>query len=91
MENIANGSVIGYKYFDFKGLTKITIRTRAYFHGKFQIMTKWDGEPFAEISCESTNIWWDYSADVAVPDGVSALYLKYVGGGNPQLWGIILE
>ena len=91
MEGLVNGSVIGYKYFDFKGLSRITIRTRAYFHGKFQIMTKWDGEPIAEIKCEGTNIWWDYSADVTLSDGVSALYLKYVGGGNPQLWGIILE
>ena len=54
MENTVNGRSIGYKYFDFKGLSKVTIRTRAYFHGKFQIMTSWDGELLSRKSTVKT-------------------------------------
>lgn len=91
MENIANGSVIGFKYLDFKGVKEIAIKTRAYFNGKFEIMTSWDGEPVGEIECYGTNIWWEFSAPVSIPDGVSALYFRFVGGGNPQFWGFELR
>lgn len=88
---ITNGSVVGYKYFDFKDLHKVSIKVRGYAHGKFIVKTAWDGEPLAEMKVENTNIWKTYSAEVLVPDGVSPLYLCYQGGGDPQLWGIVLE
>ena len=90
IEGITDGTVIGYKYFDFKGVSEITVRTRAYFSGKFEIMTSWDGEPIGSVRCWGTNIWWSFKEKISIPDGVSALYLRYVGSGNPQLWGIEL-
>ena len=37
------------------------------------------------------NNWTDYSADIALPDGVNALYLTYCGHGSAQLAGVMLE
>lgn len=91
IEGIVNGTIIGYKYFDFKDVKSISIKTRGYCSGEFQIMTAWDSEPIARIECSGTNIWWEGSTSISIPDGISPLYLKYVGGGNPQLWGIEIK
>lgn len=76
---IKGNAVIGFKYFDFKGVTKITIKTRAALLGTFEVRTKWDGEVIGKIKInEVSNYWEEHSADIKIPDGVSALYLKYI-------------
>ena len=40
--NLCDGSVIGFKYFDCKGLTAFGIKTRVYAHGNVKIKTRWD-------------------------------------------------
>ncbi len=90
--DIRNGAVIGFKYFDFKGDTEeISIWTRGYCGGKFKVKTQWDGETLAEIRVGNTNIWCEGKAKLDIPAGVSALYLVYEGGGNPQLRGFELR
>lgn len=89
--NIQNSAVFGFKYFDMNGVKKIHIKTRGYADGAFEIRTSWDGEALASIHIENTNVWEDYSSDIAIPDGKQALYLKYVGGGCPSLLSFTLE
>ena len=36
----------------------------------------------AKITLQYTNVWEDYYADIDLPDGVQALYFRYVGQGN---------
>ena len=77
---IQTNTTIGLKYFDFKGVKKITIKTRAYMSGDFEVRTKWDGPVIGKIHIKDfSNYWEENSADIAIPDGVSALYLKFVG------------
>ena len=85
ISGITNGVTVGFKYFDCKDVCEVKITTRAYFHGAFEIRTKWDGEVLGTIKAESTNIWWEHSAPIVIPNGVNAIYLTYRGGGNPQL------
>ena len=76
---IKGNTVIRFKYFDFKGVIKITIITRAALLGSFEVRTKWDGEVLGKIQItDVSNYWEKHSADINIPDGVSALYLKYV-------------
>ena len=76
---IKGNAVIGFKYFDFKNIKKVTIKTRAALLGSFEIRTKWDGEVLGAIQIkEVSNYWEEHSADINIPDGVSALYLKYI-------------
>jgi len=83
--DITNGTVIGFKYFNFSGVKKITITTRAYGRGNFEVRTSLDGELLGIIPVVSANIWTDFSAEVSIPDGVHALYFTYNGTGNPHL------
>ena len=89
--DIRDSTIIGYKYFDFKGVKKILVRTRAYCKGRFYVKTSWDGEALGEIPVDSANIWTDFSADISVPDGVHALYFEYKGTGGPQLLSFTLK
>lgn len=83
--NMYDSATAGFKYFDMRGIGRITITVRGYAKGVFQVKTAWDGPVLAEIPVDYTNVWEDYSAPVAVEDGVHALYLTFRGQGNPML------
>jgi hypothetical protein len=76
---IRNNSVIGFKYFNFKGIKKVTVKTRSTLVGYFEVRTQWDGPVLGTIKLtEYSNFWEEHSADISIPDGVSAFYLKYI-------------
>lgn len=83
--DITNTTTIGFKYFELKNVKKFAITTRGYGNGCFEIRTSWDGECLGKIDIGYINIWTRYETEVALPDGVSAIYLVYVGDGNKQL------
>ncbi len=83
--NITDTTTAGFKYFDMKGVSKITLTVRGYAKGVFQVKTAWDGEVLAEIPVDYTNVWEEYSAPVSIEDGIHALYLTFSGQGNAML------
>ncbi|MBQ9855188.1 MAG: family 43 glycosylhydrolase, partial [Clostridia bacterium] len=84
--NIHDGTMIGFKYFDFEDVKKITLSIRGYgWGGKIQVKTEKYGEALAQIDLHNTNIWFDYTSDIALPGGVHSLYLTYTGGGSVML------
>lgn len=88
---IKDGTVIGFRYFDFRSVKQITITTRAYCKGTFRVSTAPDAPVLAEIPVVSQNIWWPASAPLSLPDGVHAIYLTYEGTGTPSLGTIAFE
>jgi len=89
--NIVNDAGIGFKYYDCKGISKITVKTRGYNTGLFEVRLFWDGEPVGEIPIVSSNIWTEFSADIKIPDGVHALYFIYKGRNAATLGSFTLE
>lgn len=94
--NILDGTIIGYKYFDFKAVKAMSLELRGQGHGEFLVYTDLEGEPVGKIGCdlendmtgggEKTSIHWqDVPGHVFVPDGVSPLYFKYMGTGALEL------
>ena len=80
---IKNNSVIGFKYFNFKDVKKVTIKTRASLIGYFEVRTEWDGQVLGKIELDDrTNFWEEHRADIKIPDGVSAFYLKFIKTGS---------
>ena len=82
---IHDGISAGFRYFDCKGVKKIGVTVRGYCGGEFRVKTAWDGETLATVKVISANIWQEFQSDIAIPDGVHAIYLEYKGGGDPQL------
>ncbi|MCQ2524497.1 MAG: family 43 glycosylhydrolase [Lachnospiraceae bacterium] len=80
--NFGTGSTLGFKYFDFKGITGMHVMTRGYSYGEIQVKTSWDGPVLGTIKLDSANDFRRYEADFKIPDGVSSLYLRYNGDGN---------
>lgn len=89
--NIKDGTVLGFKYFDFKDVHFFSIMTRGYCSGWFEIKTSIDGETLGKIQVSNTNFWQEFTTEVRIPDGVSALYLEYKGGGNASLLSFTLS
>ncbi len=89
--NMKDSATAGFKYFDFKGVTKIKIKVRGYCLGNFAVKTTWDGTPIGFIPVVYSNVWKEYSADISISDGVHAIYFTYCGQGSASLASFALE
>ena len=89
--NITDGTTIGFKYFQCKGINKISIKTRGYASGVYNIKTSPRGEVLARIQVGYTNVWEEYESDINLPDGKHALYFTYEGQGNSTLLSFRLD
>ncbi|MGN0429436.1 MAG: family 43 glycosylhydrolase [Acetatifactor sp.] len=83
--NLMKSSTAGFKYFDCKGVTKISITARGYGNGNFEVRTELGGECLATIAIQYSNVWETYTSHINLPDGVHALYFTYVGDGYPSM------
>lgn len=83
--NMRDSATAGFKYFDCHGIKKVLIKVRGYCMGAFEIKTSWNGEPLGSIPVGFSNIWEEYTADIAMPNGVHALYFTYKGEGSVAL------
>ena len=79
-----NTATAGFKYFDCKGVKRISVRTKGYARGKMEIRTAWDGKVVGEVPISYANVWRDTAAEVDIPDGVHALYFTFSGMGHLQ-------
>ncbi|NLI59848.1 MAG: family 43 glycosylhydrolase, partial [Clostridiales bacterium] len=82
IQNMRESATAGFKYFDCKGIKKVSIKVRGYCSGEFEVKTAWDGEALGSIPVRFSNQWKEYTADIAIPDGVQALYFTYKGDGS---------
>ena len=82
--NMRNTATAGFKYFDCQGIRRISIRTKGYAKGCMEVRTAWDGPVLGTIPLAFANVWHDTAADIAIPDGVNALYFTFNGFGHLQ-------
>ena len=76
---IGNGTIIGYKYFEFKGTVKFSVLTRSESGGKFEVSDKFGSEPKAVIEISPTEKWTEFSVPLDMGERVSPLFLKFIG------------
>lgn len=88
--NMRDGATAGFKYFDCKGVSRISVKNRGYSKGYYEIRTCWDGPVLGTIDVEFSNLFKEYSAEIAIPDGVQALYITYRGQGAANLLSVTL-
>ena len=89
--NMTRSATCGFKYFDCRGTRLTSLRVRGYADGWFCVKTAWDGPELGRVKVHYSNLWTDYPADIAIPDGVQAIYLSYDGPGCAQLQSFTLE
>ena len=87
--NIQNGAEVGYKYFRFENVKSITLRLRGKAKGAVLVQTGSDAGsiPFAVDGAE----WMEFTAPIAIADGVTALYFIFEMEGSCDFDGFTLS
>lgn len=89
--DITDGTVIGFKYFDFNAATKITVKVKGTGSGKFTVSATDGGDPGAVIDITPSEMYKDFSAPLSIKDGKSALFFTYNGTGKLDFTSFVLE
>ena len=88
IRKITDGTTVGFKYFDCRGVKGLRIMTRAYAHGDIEIRASYNGDVLGRIKVDGSNIWLAgecFFEKQAFPDGVQPLYLTFRGRGTCSL------
>jgi hypothetical protein len=88
--NMRESATAGFRYFDCRGVSRISVRTKGYAEGCLEVKTAWDGEALGSIPIAYANVWHDTEAEIRIPDGVQSLYFTYRGRGHLQFAGFRL-
>ena len=80
--NVKNGTVIGYKYFLFDHLNKMSVQVWGKAKGEFQIFTSFDERPIGIIPILLENNQNTFISDIRPISGKYPLYFRYVGKGT---------
>lgn len=92
ISNITDGTTIGYKYFDFQGLSKIKLSLRGRFTGKITYAVDLQGEGIKVADLDlDTMEWLDVEHEVVIPDGVYPMYMKFEGAGKLELKELVFK
>jgi hypothetical protein len=83
---ITNGTLIGYKYFQFnEGDITLTVRMRGHGGGQLYVTTEGDGEAQEVIDLSDSGFWKKYTVSWEQKAGVAPLYFMYAGHGNYEI------
>ncbi len=88
LAEIENGTLIGYKYFDFKSVKKIGVVFRSADvapSGKLSVKLGIDGDSVGYIDISARSEWTRSECDVSIQDGVYPLYFEYRGDGTIEI------
>lgn len=81
VKNISDKTVIGYKYFQFHGQTKIGVKVRGD-GGVFEARTTLDGEVLGSIKLEAAEEWQEFAEVISLPEDVAGFFFTYRGSGR---------
>ncbi|MEH7481081.1 hypothetical protein V7157_08190 [Neobacillus drentensis] len=88
--SVRAGAIVGFKYFDIKEVSEISVKVRGTGKGELQVSTTTSGEEVARIPISPEKDWLMYTAPMKINDGVNALYF-YQGDGAIDLYSFTLE
>lgn len=89
--NMRDGATAGFKYFHCQSISQVRVKVRGKAKGVMEVLTAWDGEVIGEIRLGVSNEWREYAAQIAIPDGLQALYFKYKGEKGVSFHSFVLE
>lgn len=89
--NMRPGTSAGFKYFDCKNITRVSVTGKGYATGEVEVRTAWDGEVIGTIPVGYANVWKTTTVDMRIPDGVNALYFSFAGQGYWQFKSFTLH
>ncbi len=94
ISEVGNGTMIGYKYFNFDNVTRIGVEYRNGENtpnGKLLIKLGIDEEPIGEIAINSSENWKKAEEVSVFPNGTYPIYFIYEGSGEMEIKEIFFE
>lgn len=87
VEGLENNEYVGYKYFYFNGVNKISVTARSSVGGSLKVYTgSTSGTPKATITLSEADSWTSYTAEnVSFGEGKNSLWFVYEGTGSVDL------
>lgn len=82
VHDIDNSTVIGYKYFDYVGETKLSLMYRGNAKGILEIKTTENGDALAKVEIGHAKTWVELNVIVPFPVGKASLYFVFKGKGR---------
>ncbi len=81
--NMTDGSVAGFKYFQFEGETGVQVMVRGNSMGMIEIRTALEGEVIGKIPVTASEQWRLFSSETLIMlNGMLSLYFTYKGEGH---------
>lgn len=92
VRNIKDGSVAGYKYFDFEGLKRITMQIRGNAKGRVLLFADTPENVIGKVRIDlESKEWTSVSGDAETVKGAHALYFRFEGSGQLDFLTFALE
>lgn len=85
---IEDGTVIGYKYFNFNGKARFSVSVSGSAAGKIEILIDTEQKPIGEIKIMPSEKKTVLSSEIVFPTRKSAVYLRFKGTGKFNLYEI---
>ena len=83
---IANGCVVGYKYFNLQGITNTKLSIRGKAAGTIDILVEEEGAVLGKLDIQlDCELWETVEIPVAELNGISAVYIRFEGKGSFSL------
>ena len=82
--DLANNTQLGYKYFDFRNVQRISVTYRGAGEGSLEVRTQESGNSIGTIPIRPS-LQWTQASGVVDLNGVHALYLRFRGKGRIDL------
>ena len=79
---IADGTLIGFKYFDFQGNTALQITYKGDADGVFEVYQQTDKECIGTMPIKPSKEWTRVAGNVHFVNGISPLFLIFKGKGQ---------
>ena len=86
LNDIMDGTVLGYKYFEYKALDSLLMELRGDFRGEVQISTDAEGtQVLGQMPLQiHSDTWCLAEGKLAAWTGQAALFLRFTGEGRLQ-------
>ncbi len=86
--DVCSDTELGYKYFDFCGVRNIAITARGSARGFIEVRTDPEGKVCGRLNVKPYENWQKITAGVTIPDGIHALYFRFIGKGKADILDI---
>lgn len=92
IKEFKNGCLLGFKYFQVKGISSFDIQLRGKATGEMKIKLEEEGESVGSVAVDlNTSEWITISKEITLPEHKISLYLEFEGVGELEILNFTID